>query len=103
MLNRSSEMGLNSGSEKPIFREVPMRRWSSVRQGVAATGLLVLTSAAITSLPSNPAYANLCPLTQGFWKNHPNAWDGVTSLMIGGLTYSKADLLTILATPPRGG
>jgi hypothetical protein len=70
---------------------------------VAATALLVLTSAAITSLTSNPAYANLCPLTQGFWKNHPNAWDGVTSLKIGGQTYSKTDLLTILATPPRGG
>ena len=80
-----------------------MRRWSSVRQGVAATGLLVLTSAAITSLTSNPAYANLCPLTQGFWKNHPDAWDGVTSLTIGGQTYTKDELITILETPPSGG
>jgi hypothetical protein len=55
------------------------------------------------SLTSNPAYANLCPLTQGFWKNHPDAWDGVTSLTIGGQTYTQAQLITILNTPPKGG
>jgi len=72
---------------------------------VTATVLLVLTSAAITSLTSNPAYANLCPLTQGFWKNHPDAWDGaITSgLSIGGKTYTQMQLLTILRTPPSGG
>ena len=82
-----------------------MRTWSSVRQGVAATALLVLTSAAITSLTSNPAYANECPLTQGFWKNHPDDWDGaITSgLSIGGKTYTQMQLLTILETPPSGG
>jgi len=81
-----------------------MRTWSSVRQRVAATVLLVATSAAITSLAANPAYANLCPLTQGFWKNHPAAW-GVDSagLTIGGQSYTQADLLTILQTPPSGG
>jgi hypothetical protein len=70
---------------------------------VAATVLLVLTSAAIISLTSNPAYANDCPLTQGFWKNHPNAWDGVDGLTLGNQTYTKAELLTILETPPSGG
>ena len=81
-----------------------MRRWSSVRQGAAATVLLVLTSTAITALTSNPAYANECPLTQGFWKNHPAAW-GVDSagLIIGGQSYTQAELLTILQTPPSGG
>ena len=81
-----------------------MRTWSSVRQGVAATGLLVLTSAAIMALTSNPAYANECPLTQGFWKNHPAAW-GVDSagLIIGGQSDTQAELLTILQTPPSGG
>jgi hypothetical protein len=43
-----------------------------------------------------------CPLTQGFWKNHPDAWP-VSSLMIGGATYSKAVLITVLQTPPSGG
>ena len=81
-----------------------MRTWSSVRQGAVATVLLVLTSAAITSLTSNPAYANECPLTQGFWKNHPAAW-GVDSagFIIGGVSYTQAELITILQTPPKRG
>ena len=80
-----------------------MRRWSSVRQGAVATVLLMLTSAAITALTSNPAYANECPLTQGFWKNHPAAW-GVDSagLIIGGQSYTQAELITILQTPVGG-
>src|SRR5262249_54399023 len=69
-----------------IFGEILVRTRSSVRQAVAATVLLVLTSAAITSLTATAAYANLCPLTWGFWKNHPNAWpDGTTfTLTLGG-------------------
>ena len=43
---------------------------------------------------------NKCPLTLGFWKNHPNAWP-VSSLTIGGTTYSKDALLTILGSPTK--
>lgn len=42
-----------------------------------------------------------CPLTQGYWKNHPDAWP-VDSLTIGGTTYGKAVLIDILKTPPKG-
>jgi hypothetical protein len=76
-----------------------MRTWSSMTQAVAATCLLVLTSAAFTSLTSTAAYANLCPLTQGFWKNHTIP----TGLTLGGQLYTPAQLLTILQTPPAGG
>ena len=40
--------------------------------------------------------------TQGFWKNHPDAWP-VNSLTLGGQTYTKAELITILETPPSHG
>ncbi|MEC7520734.1 MAG: hypothetical protein VYE22_12750 [Myxococcota bacterium] len=42
-----------------------------------------------------------CTLTQGFWKNHPEAWP-VTSLTIGPHTYDQAQLLALLRTPVRG-
>jgi hypothetical protein len=42
-----------------------------------------------------------CTLTQGYWKNHPEAWP-VTSLTIGGVTYSQSDLLAIFAMDPGG-
>jgi hypothetical protein len=40
----------------------------------------------------------ICPQAQGYWKNNPDAWP-VTSLELGGQTYSQAELLTILRTP----
>ena len=45
-----------------------------------------------------------CPLTQGFWKNHPAAWS-VSTLQLGTVSYTQAQLLNILATSPgsRGG
>jgi hypothetical protein len=42
-----------------------------------------------------------CTLTQGFWKNHGDVWP-VEELILGGVTYTKAELLVILRTPPRG-
>jgi hypothetical protein len=42
-----------------------------------------------------------CTLTQGFWKNHPEDWP-VTSLKLGTVTYTQAQLLSILDQPVRG-
>lgn len=42
-----------------------------------------------------------CTLTQGYWKNHPGAWP-TDALTIGGVTYSKAQLLKLFATAPQG-
>jgi hypothetical protein len=42
-----------------------------------------------------------CSLTQGFWRNHEEAWP-VEELILGGTTYTKTQLLAILLTPSRG-
>ncbi|UJR78209.1 hypothetical protein [Sandaracinus amylolyticus] len=42
-----------------------------------------------------------CTLTQGYWKNHAEAWP-VSSLVLGGRSYDAAALLAILRTAPRG-
>jgi hypothetical protein len=42
-----------------------------------------------------------CTLTQGYWKTHPEAWP-VSSLVLGGRTYSSTQLQALLATAPRG-
>ena len=42
-----------------------------------------------------------CTLTQGFWKNHPEAWP-VTELTIAGVTYGQDELLALFDTAPRG-
>jgi hypothetical protein len=40
-----------------------------------------------------------CPLTRGFWENHPASWP-VSTLALGTVTYTEAQLLSILASSP---
>ena len=42
-----------------------------------------------------------CTFTQGYWKNHPGAWP-VPNLTLGTVTYTQAQLLSILNTPAQG-
>jgi hypothetical protein len=42
-----------------------------------------------------------CTYTQGYWKNHPSAWP-VTSLVIGGVTYSEQQLIALFNDAPKG-
>jgi cysteine-rich repeat protein len=42
-----------------------------------------------------------CTYTQGYWKNHADAWP-VDSVELGSVSYSKAEALAIFATPVRG-
>jgi len=42
-----------------------------------------------------------CAFTQGYWKNHPEAWP-VDQLTLGGVQYSKQELLAIFNEPVRG-
>ncbi|WP_437504432.1 hypothetical protein [Sorangium sp. So ce1099] len=42
-----------------------------------------------------------CTLTQGYWKNHEESWP-VSSLTIGGVEYSQAELLELFRTAPKG-
>jgi hypothetical protein len=42
-----------------------------------------------------------CVYTQGYWKNHPEAWP-VSSVKLGNVIYSKAQLLLIFNTPAAG-
>ncbi|TPW09137.1 MAG: PT repeat-containing protein, partial [bacterium] len=42
-----------------------------------------------------------CTYTQGYWKNHPNAWP-TTTLTLGTVTYDQTQLLAIFNTPAAG-
>ncbi len=42
-----------------------------------------------------------CTYTDGYWKNHPESWP-VSSLVIGTVTYTAAQLLQILNQPTQG-
>src|SRR5206468_5345555 len=42
---------------------------------------------------------NKCPLSLGYWKTHPAVWP-VTTLTLGTVSYTQAELLAILKTNP---
>lgn len=42
-----------------------------------------------------------CLFTQGYWKNHVSEWP-VTTLTLGTVSYTQAELLLILNTPAQG-
>lgn len=65
--------------------------------GVGQPGASLLDSQS----PRFTAQQEDCTLTQGFWKNHEDAWL-VEELLLGDVTYTKDELLAILGTPPRG-
>lgn len=39
-----------------------------------------------------------CPRTPGYWKNHPESWP-VSTLEVGGVLYTKEQLIAMLETP----
>jgi hypothetical protein len=70
-----------------------------MRSLVRAPFAFLLVFAAVLIGGSSAVSAHSCPLTQGYWKNHPVA---VLPLTIGGVAYTPAQLIAILQTPPRG-
>ncbi len=44
--------------------------------------------------------ANICGLSPGYWKNH-GGWP-VTTLVLGNVTYTQAELLNLLTIPKKG-
>lgn len=61
-------------------------------------GLYQLEGASLVACP--PATGTGCPATQGFWKHHSIL---TAPLTIGGVSYTNAQLVTILNTAPQGG
>ena len=54
---------------------------------------------ACATLPCNPGQN--CTYTQGYWKNHSDAWP-LQSLTLGAVSYSASQLLQILNRPAQG-
>jgi len=66
-------------------------------EGNGALGSGSVPSATLFATTSKPE------CTQGFWKNHPEAWPpSCTPMTLGTVSYTKTDLLNIYATPANG-
>ena len=67
---------------------------------LAGAGLLLAGLLAALPSPVEPQETG-CTLTQGYWRTHPEAWP-VDMLMLGGVPYTKDQLIGVLSTPSRG-
>jgi hypothetical protein len=65
-----------------------------------ATGQLRVSDT-ITCATSSCVGGSSCTYSQGYWRNHPNAWP-VTSLTVGTVTYQAAELMAVLDEPAWG-
>lgn len=63
-------------------------------------GIATVGSVTVTQVVSK-TWAYKCPLSHGFWKNHPSAWP-VTLLTLGSQTYTQAQLLKLLGLATTG-
>jgi hypothetical protein len=79
---------------------LPQKKVAWIAIGLMLLALLALPLSALTTTSKVEASSN-CTYTQGFWKTHPSSWP-VTSLTMGGKTYSQAELLQIFNTAPKG-
>ncbi len=62
---------------------------------------VIITVAVLLTARPAPAQDGCAAFTQGYWKNHPDAWP-VESLKLGEVGYTKEQLLRILRQPVRG-
>ncbi len=67
----------------------------------AVAGSVDLRSNTITGATLPCVAGTSCTYSQGYWRNHPNAWP-VTSLILGTVTYQAAELMAILDEPAQG-
>jgi YVTN family beta-propeller protein len=82
----SNNVSVIDTATNTVVATVPVGNGPGIPFGVAITPRLVTFA---------------CPLGQGFWKNHSDAWP-VTSLTLGSQTYTQAELLALFDTPPGG-
>ena len=61
----------------------------------------MMVSQTITGATMPCVGGSSCTYSQGYWRNHPDAWP-VTSLSLGTVTYQAAELMAILDDPARG-
>ena len=72
-----------------------------LKRTIPVIGTSLLLAAVLLGLPAEAQAQTGCTLTQGFWKNHPEAWP-VDMMIVGGAPYNKAQLIVLLSTPSRG-
>ena len=71
-------------------------------RAAAGSGLEESANSIAITCRTPPRTSTDCTVSQGYWRNHPESWSRVTSLALGSVTYTQAQILAILRQPARG-
>ena len=81
----------------PELCDYVLTNTATLTVGSRARSKTATASISVTCPPTDGG----CTFTQGFWKNHPEVWP-VSSLALGSVTYTAAELGTIFDEPVAG-
>ncbi len=73
-----------------------------VRAAAAGPGREESASSNTIIFSTVPRTSTDCTVSLGYWTRHPESWSRVTSLALGSVTYTQAQILSILRQPARG-
>ena len=73
-----------------------------VRAVAAGAGLEESANSTTIHCVTPPRTSTDCTVSLGYWTRHPESWSRVTSLTLGSVTYTQAQILAILRQPARG-
>jgi hypothetical protein len=95
----ADETGLyaNNYNELPEGTAIDAKAYALGSVGYGESGFSpTLNTSTVPRTPTD------CTLTWGYWKNHLSAWSRVTSLPLGNVVYTQAQIIQIFATAPAG-
>ncbi|MBV9792040.1 MAG: hypothetical protein JOZ51_27895, partial [Chloroflexi bacterium] len=92
---------IKTATPKPTNTTVPPTKTATATAKPTNTAIPTTKPTNTTVPPTATPPGDNCTYTIGYWKTHPEDWP-VESATLGGVTYTKAQLLDILNTPPRG-
>lgn len=109
VVNTIPFMGVGETIVYSVTTTVPGTAGTYTSTAFASTtlfGFLPVASSASTVVtvenPPPPPPTNPGVLGQGYWKNHPAGWP-LATIQLGAHTYSAAEALALLLTPPKKG
>jgi hypothetical protein len=73
-----------------------------VRAVAGGPGLEQSANSSTVHCGTLPRTSTDCTVSLGYWTKHPESWSRVTSIKLGSVTYTQAQIIAILRRPARG-
>ena len=80
---------------------IPAPLWAQTSLWLSSSIAMVTSTSDVAEVISEERTVFVDPLSQGYWKNHSSLWP-VSSLILGGFSYTQDELLGIFNSSPKG-